>query len=160
LTIKYPEIMASRKLNYIEIEEDFRLIGIHSQLEAYKLAFNLNKSLKVCLKKFEYKIEINKAEFIFEMFKHVSEIYNTKIYLFSNKSFANIKPIKLNLFENIDSKIYLIEEKKNIDFFLKIEGGNFNYSSLINKINKIALVQTCYLVNLKSQKSKYNLIFE
>ena len=61
--------MASRKLNYIEIEEDFRLIGIHSQLEAYKLAFNLNKSLKVCLKKFEYKIEINKAEFIFEQFK-------------------------------------------------------------------------------------------
>ncbi len=152
--------MASRKLNHLEIEEDFKLIGIHSQLEAYKLAFNLNKSLKVSLKVFDYKIKINKTEFVFEMFKHLSEIYNTKIYLFSNKSFGNIKPIKLNLFDNIDSKIYLINEKKNIDFFLKIEGGNFNYNSLLSKINEVPLVQACYLVNLKSQKSKYNLIFE
>ena len=152
--------MASRKLNHLEIEEEFKLIGIHSQLEAYKLAFNLNKSLKISLKVFDYKIKIDKAEFVFEMFKHLSEIYNTKIYLFSNKSFGNIKPIELNLFENIDSKLYLIDEKKNIDFFLKIEGGNFNYNSLIRKINEVTLVQACYLVNLKSQKSKYNLIFE
>ncbi len=111
--------MASRKLNRIEIEEDFKLIGIHSQLEAYKLAFNLNKSLKICLKVFDYKIKIDKAEFIFEMFKHLSEIYNTKMYLFSNKSFGNIKPIELNLFESIDSKIYLIDEKKKCRFFFK-----------------------------------------
>ena len=152
--------MASRKLNHLEIEEDFKLIGIHSQLEAYKLAFKLNKSLKISLKVFDYKIKIDKTEFVFEMFKHLSEIYNTKIYLFSNKSFGNIKPIELNLFENIDSKLYLIDEKKNIDFFLKIEGGNFNYNSLLSKINEVSLVQACYLVNLKSQKSKYNLIFE
>ena len=80
--------------------------------------------------------------------------------MFSNKSFGNIKPAELNLFENIDSKIYLIDEKKNIDFFLKIEGGSFNYSSLIDKIRGVPLIQACYLVNLKSQKSKYNLIFE
>ena len=152
--------MASKKLNHLEIEEDFKLIGIHSQLEAYKLAFNLNKSLKISLKAFDYKIKIDKTEFVFEMFKHLSEVYNTKIYLFSNKSFGNIKPLEINLFENIDSKLYLIDEKKNIDFFLKIEGGNFNYNSLISKINEVTLVQACYLVNLKSQKSKYNLIFE
>ena len=152
--------MASRKLNHLEIEEDFKLIGIHSQLEAYKLAFNLNKSLKISLKVFDYKIKIDETEFIFDMFKHLSETYNTKIYLFSNKSFGNIKPIEINLFENIDSKLYLIDEKKNIDFFLKIEGGNFNYNSLISKINEVPLVQACYLVNLKNQKSKYNLIFE
>ena len=152
--------MASRKLNLIEIEEDFKLIGIHSQLEAFKLAFNLNKSLKICLKVFDYKIKIDRAEFVFEMFKHVSEVYNTKMYLFSNKSFGNIKSTELNLFENIDSKIYLIEEKKNVDFFLKIEGGSFDYNSLVNKIKGVPLVQACYLINLKSQKSKYNLIFE
>ena len=94
------------------------------------------------------------------MFKHVSETYNTKIYLFSNKSFGNIQSFEPNLFEKIDSKIYLIEEKKNIDFFMKIEGGSFNNDSLLNKINNIPMVQSCYLVNLKRQKSKYNLIFE
>ena len=53
-----------------------------------------------------------------------------------------------------------IDEKKNIDFFLKITGGSFNYVSMINKIQEIRMVQSCYLVNLKSPKSKYNLIFE
>ena len=45
--------MASRKLNHLEIEEDFKSIGIHSQLEAYKLAFNLKKTLKITLKVFD-----------------------------------------------------------------------------------------------------------
>ena len=152
--------MALRKLKHIEIEEDFKLIGIHCQLEGYKLAFNLNKFLNISLEHFDYSIKINKFDFVFEMFKHVSETYNTKIYLFSNKSFGDIQSYEPNLFDNINSNVYLIDEKRNIDFFLKIEGGSFNYTSLMNKIHEIPMVQSCYLVNLKSQKSKYNLILE
>ncbi len=152
--------MALRKLKHIEIEEDFKLIGIHCQLEGYKLAFNLNKFLNISLEHFDYSIKINKFDCVFEMFKHVSETYNTKIYLFSNKSFGNIQSNEPNLFDNINSNVYLIDEKRNIDFFLKIEGGSFNYTSLMNKIHEIPMVQSCYLINLKSQKSKYNLIFE
>ncbi len=152
--------MALRKLKHIEIEDDFKLIGIHCQLEGYKLAFNLNKFVRISLENFDYKIIIDNVECAFEMFKHKSETYNTKIYLFSNKSFGNIQPYEPNLFDNINSNVYLIDEKRNIDFFLKIEGGSFNYTSLMNKIHEIPMVQSCYLVNLKSQKSKYNLIFE
>ena len=93
--------MALRKLKHIEIEEDFKLIGIHCQLEGYKLAFNLNKSLNISLEHFDYSININKFKCVFEMFKHVSETYNTKIYLFSNKSFGNIQSFEPNLFEKI-----------------------------------------------------------
>ena len=152
--------MALKKLKYIEIEEDFKLIGIHSQLEGYKLAFNLNKFLRISLKNFDYRVAINKVDCVFEVFKHDSETFNTKIYLFSNKSFGNNQSFGKNLFNAIDSKVYLIEEKKSVDFFLKVEGGGFNYDSLLNKIQSIPMVQSCYLVNLKSQKSKYNLIFE
>mgnify|MGYP001268140828 CR=1 FL=1 len=152
--------MALRKLKHIEIEDDFKLIGIHCQLDGYKLAFNLNKFLRISLENFDYKIVIDNVECAFEMFKHKSETYNTKIYLFSNKSFGNIQSYEPNLFDNINSNVYLIDEKKSIDFFLKIEGGSFNYTSLMNKINEIPMVQSCYLINLKSQKSKYNLIFE
>ena len=67
------------------------------------------------------------------MFKHESETYNTKIYLFSNKSYGNIPSFEPNLFDTIKSSVYLIDEKK-IDFFLKITGGSFNYVSMINKI--------------------------
>ena len=94
------------------------------------------------------------------MDQQIQYSHPAKIYLFSNKSFGNIQSFEPNLFEKIDSKIYLIEEKKNIDFFMKIEGGSFNNDSLLNKINNIPMVQSCYLVNLKRQKSKYNLIFE
>ena len=152
--------MALKKLKNIEIEDDFKLIGIHCQLDGYKLAFNLNKFLRISLENFDYKIVIDNVECAFEMFKHKSETYNTKIYLFSNKSFGNIQSYEPNLFDNINSNVYLIDEKKSIDFFLKIEGGSFNYTSLMNKINEIPMVQSCYLINLKSQKSKYNLIFE
>ena len=108
----------------------------------------------------DYKIIIDKVECAFEMFKHESETYNTKVYLFSNKSFGNIPSFEPNLFDTINSNVYLIDEKKNIDFFLKIEGGGFNYVSMINKIQGISMVQSSYLVNLKKPKSKYNLIFE
>ena len=152
--------MALKKLQHIEIEDDFKLIGIHCQLDGYKLSFNLNKFLKIFLESFDYKIVIDNVECTFEMFKHKSETYNTKIYLFSNKSFGNIQSSEANLFDNINSSTYLIDEKKNIDFFLKIEGGGFNYVSMINKIQDIRMVQSSYLVNLKRPKSKYNLIFE
>ena len=114
--------MALKKLKYIEIEEDFKLIGIHSQLEGYKLAFNLNKFLRISLKNFDYRVNINKVDCVFEVFKHHSETFNTKIYLFSNKSFGNNQSFGKNLINVIDSKVYLIEEKKSVDFFLKVEG--------------------------------------
>ena len=62
--------MALKKLKYIEIEEDFKLIGIHSQLEGYKLAFNLNKFLRISLKNFDYRVTINKVDCVFEVFIH------------------------------------------------------------------------------------------
>ena len=114
--------------------------------------------MKISLENFDYKIVIDNVEYTFEMF-HDSETYNTKIYLFSNKSYGNIPSFEQS-FDTINSKVYLIEEKKSVDFFLKVEGGGFNYDSLLNKIQSIPMVQSCYLVNLKSQKSKYNLIFE
>ena len=46
--------MALKKLQHIEIEDDFKLIGIHCQLDGYKLAFNLNKFLKISLENFDY----------------------------------------------------------------------------------------------------------
>ena len=73
--------MALKKLQHIEIEDDFKLIGIHCQLDGYKLAFNLNRFLKISLENFDYKIVIDNVEYTFEMFKHDSETYNTKIYL-------------------------------------------------------------------------------
>ena len=64
--------MALKKLEHIEIEDDFKLIGIHCQLDGYKLAFNLNKFLKISLENFDYKIVIDNVEYTFEMFKHDS----------------------------------------------------------------------------------------
>ena len=54
--------MALKKLQHFEIEDDFKLIGIHCQLDGYKLAFNLNKFLKISLENFDYKIVIDNVE--------------------------------------------------------------------------------------------------
>ena len=112
------------------IEDDFKLIGIHCQLDGYKLAFNLNKFLKISLENFDYKIVIDNVEYTFEMFKHDSETYNTKIYLFTNKSYGKTPSFEPNLFDTISSSVYLIDEKKNIKHhlygFISIKTGNLS----------------------------------
>ena len=135
-------------------------VGKYSSSEKQSLTFKELKSLEI-LQIACWPDKIDEMNNLLSKELKIKNIPSfNKGIIFENKSFGNIKPIKLNLFDNIDSKIYLINEKKNIDFFLKIEGGNFNYNSLLSKINEVPLVQACYLVNLKSQKSKYNLIFE
>ena len=79
--------MALKKLQHIEIEDDFKLIGVHCQLDGYKLAFNLNKFLKISLESFDYKIVIDNVEYTFEMFKHFKSILDIVYNNFIVKAF-------------------------------------------------------------------------
>jgi hypothetical protein len=62
---------------------------------------------------------------------------------------------------NYSTTSYLIPEKKNIDFFLKIEGGDHeNYiQKTINNLKKINQIITSYSIELNTLKTKDHLIF-
>lgn len=153
--------MSIYKLTTSDFESDYTLIAIHSQSEPYKLAYEINLKLNTSLEKSSFDISFKNKVSVFDLYKHESEIYNTKLYLISNKSIEKENQAKNKLlFNDYSISSFLIPELKKAEFLIKIEGGGFNIDSLLIKLNKIDSVISCYRASINNVKSKYNLIFE
>ena len=153
--------MSIYKLTNSDFESDYTLIAIHSQSEPYKLAYEINLKLNTSLEKSSFDISFKNKVSVFDLYKHESEIYNTKLYLISNKSIEKENQAKNKLlFNDYSVSSFLIPELKKAEFLMKIEGGGFNIDSLVLKLNKIDSVVSCYRASINNVKSKYNLIFE
>ena len=161
--------MAIHKLHLEEFDEiDYQLIAIHSSLEDYRLAYYINQNLPINLKKENCNIQISNKEgetqftrFVFEDSKDI--VWN--LVQNKNDDFVPSQNSNQGLFaetnNKFSTKIYLIPEFKNVDFFLKIENGevNIDVSKITNCIKKIDRVSTVYAVEVEKIKSKNNLIF-
>ena len=153
--------MSIHKLSASDFESDYTLIAIHSQSEPYKLAYEINLKLNTSLEKSSFDISFKNKVSVFDLYKHESEIYNTKLYLISNKSIEKENQAKNKLlFNDYSISSFLIPELKKAEFLIKIEGGGFNIDSLLIKLNKIDSIVSCYRASINNVKSKYNLIFE
>ena len=152
--------MPIHRLSSDDLEKDYKLIAIHSDIEPYKLAFEINKKLKIQLKRSSFDLSFKNKSSIFDLYKHISEVFNTKLYLILNKSTDKKKIEGQLLFENFDEQSYLIPELRKAQYLLKIEGGGFDIDNLLKKLNEIDNVISSYRTEISSIKSKYNLIFE
>ena len=152
--------MLKHRLSSDDLENDYSLIAIHSNTEPYKLAFEINQKLKIQLKRCSYDVSFDANDSMFKLYKHISETYNTKLYLISNKSISEKKIKDQLLFENLSESFFLIPELKKVEFLLKIEGGGFNIQNLLKKLNELDSIISCYRAKITAAKSKYNLIFE
>ena len=129
-----------------ELDLDFVLIAITSQLKDYLLCFKLNKQLNINFHKIdELIIENNSGGLFFSRYLYQPPETETDFYLLANKG------------ENG----YLIPEMKTVDYFIIIR----NYISqdeaeqLIDGINKLQEVLAAIEVDPRRLKSKENLIF-
>ncbi len=115
---------------FIEDEVDFSLIGIHSIERPFEL--------------FEYEDELNFRSF----------------YLIKNKYFS-YKKLFVGLFEEEMTEInYVIPEKKEVDYFIKIHDCETSFLTFfLEEIKKIEEIQTAYVIDAENLKSKQNLIF-
>ena len=126
-------------------EEEYNLIGIHTTLEDFKLAYLLNNTLKTQLSKASYSLDFqNKdSKASFSVFSYSNEKYDFDWYLISN-SYSDERSLRNeSLLFNTETKTYLIPEKKKVDFFLKIV-GDAEYSYLkqsIEKLNEISNIK-------------------
>ena len=152
--------MLKHRLSSDDLENDYTLIAIHSNTEPYKLAFEINQKLKIQLKRCSYDVSFDGNSSMFDLYKHISETYNTKLYLILNKSISEKKIKDQLLFENLSESFFLIPELKKVEFLIKIEGGGFNIQNLLKKLNELDSVISCYKAKITAAKSKYNLIFE
>ncbi|WP_405610653.1 IPExxxVDY family protein [Polaribacter sp. Asnod1-A03] len=144
-------------------EDEYSLIGIHSTLEDYKLAYLLNKTLNTHFCKSEKDLEfvIEKKEVTFSLFNYENVSYDIEYFLISNSFTSKNQAVSKNLLLNSETKTHLIPEKKKVDFFLKI-CGDLEYELVIKTINKIKNIDhviTAYSIDKNTLKSKDFLIF-
>lgn len=144
-------------------EEEYALIGIHTALEDYRLAYLLNKNLETRFYKSKKDLEFKKngQKTSFSIYNYASKKYDFEWFLIAN-SFKKENQTEFNeLLLTTETKTYLIPEKKKIDFFIKITGeANDNYVvKKINKIKSIEQVITAYSIDKNTLKSKDYLIF-
>jgi hypothetical protein len=144
-------------------EEEYSLIGIHTALEDYKLAYLLNKNLKTQFYKSQNNLEFendkNKASF--SIYNFSSKKYDFDWFLIAN-SFKRENQTESNeLRLTTETKTYLIPEKKKVDFFIKISGEvDFDFVvSTVHKIKDIEQIITSYSIDKNTLKSKDFLIF-
>ncbi len=144
-------------------EEEYSLIGIHTALEDFKLAYLLNKNLNTSFykSKEDLKFENQQKNASFSIFNYSNTEYDFDWFLIANSSKRENQTESNELLLISETKAYLIPEKKKVDFFIKISGDlSFSFlSETVDKIKKIDQIITSYSIDKNTLKSKDFLIF-
>jgi len=144
-------------------EEEYSLIGIHSTLEDYRLAYLLNKTIKTRFYKAKEDLEFIKQEkkISFSIYNYENIDYDFDWFLIANSCRKENQQVTNELLLTSETKTYLIPEYKKVDFFIKITGDvNATFvANIVQKIKSIEQVITAYSINKNSLKSKDFLIF-
>lgn len=148
-------------------QEEFTLVGIHSSIEDYKLAYLLNKTLEINLVR-----QDNDLDFFNKTYYSLFEWEDNKQLitwnLVSNSCTLQNQAIEVDqssLFqiEQSTSKTFnLLPEHKKVSYLLKIS-TQFNASKekiILDKIIKIPQIATAYIINTSTLKNKDHLIFD
>lgn len=148
-------------LNY-ENDHDYNLLGLHTSLEDYRLAFFLNSSLNIQLKRYRDDLDFDANPAHFPLYTFDCKKTFTYWSLISNKYNYISKNLSAdNLFNEQFQTSVLIPEKNKVDYFLKIEADLDmpKLETIQSKINNIKNIVTSYSINPKTLKSRDFLIF-
>lgn len=150
-----------------DLEYDFLLIAIHTALEAYHVAFLLNKNLRLQLSRTSQDLTVNKKKhnLDFSLFEYENLRTYVTYHFFNNRAKAVLKNVSQGLFDNENEVLasdLLINDLPKVDYFLKVydEGSAFAKEKTIKQINSIPQIITAYSVGVDQLKTKQNLIFE
>jgi hypothetical protein len=144
-------------------EEEYSLIGIHSTLEDYRLAYLLNKNLSTRFYKAKEDLEFvrEKKKASFSIYNYENKVENNDWFLIENifKEKPKLEKSQLLLFPEIET--HLISEKKKVNYFIKIsdEITASLMLTITEKISKIDQVNKVYSIDKNTLKSKDFLIF-
>ena len=144
-------------------DDNYHLIGIHSVLEDYRLAFLLNKYFKFNFKKASYSLDVKNKNFnsFYSIFEYTNKELALEWFLIANTYKTTVKSNESGLFNENEIITHLLPEKKKIDYFIKIEGDidDEYIDESIKKINTISQILTSYRIQTNTLKSKNFLIF-
>ena len=139
--------MKKKRLD-IEYNYDFELLGFAASARSYRLAWEINKALRVNLvKKPDLRLSTREGEFYFAFYSHQSAV-NT-INLFRNRS------------NESDTKgAYLVPEYPHLDYILYAKGTEeVKGTRLQELLREIPSIELVAFLPLAALKSKDNFIF-
>lgn len=136
-----------KKFLKLELDFDFTLIAITSQLRDYRLCFTVNKITETDFRKIE-ELEVNfknTPSKFFSRYLHTSAYAECEFYLIANKG----------------NEGYLIPEMKEVDYFIIIREfiDEEDLEFFISRLKLIAEIQAVVELNPERLKSKENLLF-
>lgn len=144
-------------------EDEYSLIGVHTALEDFKLAYLLNKNLNTNFYKAreDLNFEYMQEQASFSIFNYLNNENYFDWFLIANSSKRENQKEPNELLLTTETKSYLIPEKKKVDFFIKIAGDvDINFiSETVEKIKQIDQIITSYSIDKNTLKSKDFLIF-
>ena len=137
--------------------DDFSVIAIHSNLEAYLLAYRLNQNLGCLL----HNTKKKSLDDIYTRFKYISKISNDSWELISNHYKNEESNNEKNLLFDINetNKKSLIPTLDSVDFFFKIPKSKVT-SEWVTKIRNIGGIQLVYKIDKRIPCNLENLIFD
>ena len=143
--------MMKRKAHKLTVKPDYRflLIGISSHENDYHLCWAINQQMKLEMQKtddmvsYNPKLEENQS---FSMFRSEDEETLVTYYLLSNRC----------------DNGFLIEELRNIDFFLQVHGEVTKtfVDQILKNLNEIKVIITSFQIEPESLKSKDRLLIQ
>lgn len=132
----------------VEYDYDFDLIGISCHAPDYRLCWSLNQKLGLKLAKKENDLD-NKP-------KKQTESSVHSLYEY----FSDEDRVEYRLFENKSGNSIIVPEHKQVDYLLLLKNNyTVEIEQMINAIKTIELVLTAFRIEVKTLKSKENLIF-
>ena len=131
-----------------ELDLDFVLVAITTQLKDYMFCYKINKQLDTDFSKItdlEMSFSNDEEIFYFSRYFHMTPESGTEFYVLANKG----------------TEGFLVPEMKKADFFLLIRNyiDRDDLRAIIGRLNKIPEVLVAVEVDPKKLKSKENLIF-
>ncbi len=145
------------KIYHLKIEEDSVedfYIAIHTPLEAYQLAFYINKQNKILLERKKKDLKNKKRQGVFPFFEWEDLLSDRRCQLISNKFIresSNTYAKSYSLFQLPErNEVYLVTDFKQVDFFIKS-----NYSEILKTIqiqlNNWPMVSMSYNISPKNK---------
>ena len=134
------------KLSF-QLDFNFFLLGISSSENDYRLSWEMNEKLEISLRKStDHVIKKKEIEQVFLVYT----FYDEEVYL------------QYSLIVNKSEKGFLIEELRNIDYFLQIHGdlSDNQKQQIISSVKNIKGVSGIFKLDINTLKSKNRLIIE
>jgi len=153
-------MVTKHKISAELYDDSFKLIAMHCGLESHAMAYHLNKSADLQLARCKEDLDVSSTFFpLYEWKDEINDYYWT---LVCNTVKEELESEALGLFLNQKAvnTYHLVQERKEVDYFLKVETTHTTViEKAVKKINSIPKVLTAYSVDVATLKSKRNLIF-